>query len=72
MKVAIYLRTSTAEQHPEKQEQECIELAKAKGYIIAGVYLEQLSAYKQIDRPKYDAIKDMARKGEIQAVIVWA
>ena len=72
MKADIYLRTSTTEQHPEKQKQECLEFAKRKGYEIGNIYLEQLSGYKQIDRPKYNEVKERARQGEIQAVIVWA
>lgn len=72
MKADIYLRTSTTEQHPEKQKQECLEFAKRKGYEIGEVYLEQLSGFKQIERPYYNEIKERARQGKIQAVIVWA
>ena len=72
MKADIYLRTSTTEQHPEKQKQECLEFAKRKGYEIGEIYLEQLSGYKQIDRPYYNEVKERARQGKIQAVIVWA
>jgi len=68
----IYLRTSTTEQHPEKQKQECLEFAKRRGYEIGEIYLEQLSGYKQIDRPNYNEVKERARQGKIQAVIVWA
>jgi len=71
-KAIIYLRTSTEEQHPEKQEQECIALANNKGYEILDIKIEKLSAYKQIVRPEYESIKELARKGEIKAVIVWA
>ncbi len=53
MKADIYLRTSTLEQHPEKQKQECLELLKNKGYELGNIYLEKLSGYKQIQRPKY-------------------
>ena len=72
MKAAIYLRTSTTEQHPEKQEADCRQFAISRGYEIEGVFYEQLSGYKQIVRPIYEQIKDKAHKGHIQAVIVWA
>lgn len=72
MRVAIYLRTSTNEQFPEKQKAECEEFAKNRGYEIQEVHYEQISAYKEKVRPEYEKIKEKARKGEIQAVIVWA
>jgi len=74
MKAAIYLRTSTLDQHPEKQKKDCLEFAKNRGYEVyeQDIFYEHLSGYKQIDRPKYDEIKSKAFKGEIKAVIVWA
>jgi len=72
MKAIIYLRTSTEEQNPENQKEECLEFAKNRGYEVEEVVLEKLSGFKQIDRPKYEKVKEMARKGEINAVIVWA
>lgn len=72
MKCAIYLRVSSLEQDPEKQKDECLTFAKSRGYGIEGIYIEQLSGYKQIVRPVYDEVKAKAFRGEIQAVIVWA
>lgn len=72
MKAAIYLRTSTEEQNPELQQKPCEEFAQSRGYDVAGVFLEQLSGYKQVSRPFYDKVKEMARNREIDAVIVWA
>lgn len=72
MKTAIYLRTSTTEQDPEKQKQECLELARNKGYDVIEICHEQISGFKNVPRPEYEKIKEMARKGEINAVIVWA
>ena len=71
-KVVIYLRTSTEDQEPENQKRECIRFAENRGYEVKEVLLERLSGFKQVDRPKYEKIKEMARKGEIKAVIVWA
>jgi DNA invertase Pin-like site-specific DNA recombinase len=72
MKACIYLRTSTEEQHPENQLKECQEFAKSKGYEVVEVLSEQLSGFKDISRPEYEKVKEKARKGEINAVIVWA
>ncbi len=72
MKASIYLRTSTIEQHPQKQEEACRKFAQSRGYEIEGVYLEKVSGYKKVEREKYEQIKQKAYKGEIQAVIVWA
>ncbi len=71
-KAIIYLRTSTEDQEPENQKRECLKFAENRGYEVEEVLLEKLSGFKQVDRPKYEKIKEMARKGEIKAVIVWA
>ena len=71
-KAIIYLRTSTEEQEPENQKKECLEFAKNRGYEVEEILLEKLSGFKQVERPKYEKVKEMARKGEIKAVIVWA
>lgn len=72
MKAVIYLRTSTKEQNPENQKEECLRFAKNRGYEVLEVLQEELSGFKDIIRPNYEKVVQMARKGEIQAVIVWA
>ena len=71
-KAIIYNRVSTTEQNPENQLQDCLEFAKNKNYEVKEVLVEKLSGFKQIDRPKYEKVKEMARKGEIKAIVVWA
>lgn len=72
MKAVVYLRTSTKEQNPENQKEECLRFAKNRGYEVLEVLQEELSGFKDIIRPNYEKVVQMARKGEIQAVIVWA
>ncbi|TRZ50127.1 MAG: recombinase family protein [Dehalococcoidia bacterium] len=72
MKAIIYVRTSTTEQTPENQIAACKQFALSRGYEVVDVFMEQLSGYKDIERPKYNEIKERAYVGEIQAVIVWA
>ena len=73
MNCAIYLRTSTLEQHPEAQLQVCKQFAESRGYNIVQIYEEKLSGFKtDIIRPEYEAVKKSAFTGEIKAVVVWA
>ena len=73
MNAAIYLRVSTKDQDPDLQKKECIAFAKNKGYKIVAIFKEELSGFKKdVFRPDYEAVKEMARKGEINAVVVWA
>lgn len=69
---AIYCRVSTEEQHADKQKPDCIEFCKSKGYEIITIEEEKLSGFKNVERPKYEIIKELARRGEIKAVVVWA
>lgn len=72
-RAAIYMRTSTVEQHPENQLNACRAFAHSRGYHVSGEYIEQLSGWKQdVERPKYEEVKRRAHAGEIDAVIVWA
>lgn len=71
-KCVNYLRTSTTIQDAGLQAEETKKLANQKGYEIVAVFEEKLSAFKQVERPYYEKVKEMARKREIDAVIVWA
>ena len=72
MKAVIYLRTSTKDQNPENQKNECLMFSKNRNYEVIEILQEELSGFKDIVRPNYDKVVQMARNGEIQAVIVWA
>jgi len=72
MKAIIYNRVSTKEQNPENQKAECLLFAKNRGYEVIEILSEELSGFKDINRPQYEKAIEMARKGEIQAVICWS
>jgi len=72
MKVAIYCRVSTNEQDAKLQISECNKFAKNRGFEIYNTYVENLSGFKDIKRDKYTEVKNLARKGIIKGVIVWA
>ena len=73
MKCVLYIRTSTAEQQfPEKQISDCKAFAETRGYEVIEILQEKLSAFKKVERPQYEKVKQLAHEGKIQAVIVWA
>jgi putative DNA-invertase from lambdoid prophage Rac len=69
----IYLRTSTEEQHPENQLDDCRRFAVSRGYRVEREFVEQLSAWKKdLKRPDYEEVRRLATAGSIDAVIVWS
>ena len=68
----IYLRTSTKEQNPKLQEEDCVNFCKNKGWEVVGVYTEQVSAFKKdVKREQRDIVVERARLGEVQHIVVW-
>jgi len=63
----MYIRTSTEEQHPENQIEDCKTLIKDDYEILK----EQQSAFKDKDRPIFESIRLRISKGEITDLIVW-
>ncbi len=71
----IYLRTSTREQHPENQLEDCLTFAESRGYDVPEkyIFIEQVSAYRDPDkRTKYKKVKELAHEGKIKAVVCWS
>jgi len=68
-KAAIYLRVSTERQAVENQRAEVEQLVRARGFEPV-VYEEVESAAKA--RPVLDKMLDDARRGQVQAVALWA
>ena len=69
LKVAIYCRVSTADQHPEKQEQQCGEYCKRMGYTVHKVYTDTISGTKDSRPALNDLLKDL-RHFKFNAVMV--
>jgi len=63
MKAVIYVRTSTSEQFPEKQISDCKAFAEARGYEVIEILQEKLSAFKKVERPQYEKVKQLAHEG---------
>jgi DNA invertase Pin-like site-specific DNA recombinase len=70
-RAAIYLRVSTADQHPETQLYDLRELAAQRGFEIAGEYRDQISGAKA-RRPGLDRMMTDARRGRFDIVLVWS
>lgn len=70
MRAAIYARVSTHDQNTiPMQVKKCQEYAKARNWIVSHVMKDIASGAKQ--RPQRDDILKLARKREIDTVIVW-
>ncbi len=71
MKVIIYLRTSTKDQNPELQKEDCIKFCQERGIEIAEIVQEQGSAYKlEKIRPKWESVVKRA-KNEKLSIVLW-
>ena len=72
MKTAIYLRTSTEEQHPENQLADCNIIAERLGDKDCKVFEEQKSAWKDdYKRDVFNEVRQLIKKREIKSLIVW-
>ena len=70
MRAALYLRTSTTEQHTKNQRPELEQLAAARGWIIAAAYEEQVSAAKA--RPALQRLLSDAHRCAFDVLLVWS
>lgn len=70
MKTALYFRVSTTDQTNECQVPEVMALVAAKGWTVVKRYEEKVSAVKY--RPEYEKMKQAARDGEFEVLVVWA
>jgi DNA invertase Pin-like site-specific DNA recombinase len=70
-RVALYLRTSTLDQHPETQLYDLRQMAAQRGYEIAREYTDQIGGTKS-KRPGLDQMMADARRGQFDLVLVWA
>lgn len=69
MKVAIYVRTSTEEQTPELQIDDCKSINK---YGEPEIFMDKQSAWKDhIERDKFNELKKQIKKKSITHLIVW-
>jgi DNA invertase Pin-like site-specific DNA recombinase len=70
-RVALYLRVSTVDQHPESQLHDLRGLAAQRGFEIVEEYTDRISGVKA-KRPGLDQLMADARRGKFDVVMVWA
>lgn len=76
MKAAIYARISDDKVGDAagvaRQEADCRALCEARGWEVAGVYVDNdVSAYSGRKRPRYEAMKDAISAGAVDALVAW-
>lgn len=70
MSKAVYIRTSTEEQSPENQKQDCFSLLNNSKDVE--IYLEKQSAWKDNkEREVFETLKKDISKGKVERLVVW-
>lgn len=69
--VALYLRVSSVDQHPETQLYDLRAMAQQRDFQIVAEYTDRISGTKA-RRPGLDDLLRDARRGRFQVVLVWA
>ena len=73
MKVALYLRVSSGEQTTENQRQQLESYARSRGWIIAGTYTEQESAWRSGHQKELGKLRKELRNGSRYDILLcWA
>jgi DNA invertase Pin-like site-specific DNA recombinase len=70
-RVALYLRVSTLDQHPETQVLDLRQLAMQRGLEMVEEYTDRISGARA-KRPGLDQLMADARHGKFDVVMVWA
>ena len=70
-RVALYMRVSTVDQHPENQVHDLHQLASQRGFQIVHEYTDKISGSKA-RRPGLDQLLADARRGEFDVLLIWS
>ena len=70
-RVALYLRVSTLDQHPETQLYDLRQMAQQRGYQVVEEFTDRISG-ATAKRPGLDSMMSDARRGRFDVVLVWA
>ena len=70
-RVALYARVSTRDQDPTNQLLDLRANALARGWTIAGEYVDIGISGSKDNRPQLNALMNLARKRKLDAVFVW-
>ncbi len=77
MKAALYARVSTKEQKEEgssleTQVEDCLKFASKNGYSVDGLVFKEDWTGATLDRPELDAVRNLVRNRDIDALIAYA
>ena len=70
MRIGIYARVSTTDQHCEQQLHDLRQYAAARGWTIEAEYVDKMSGTKDT-RPAMTRLMAAARRRAVDAVLVW-
>lgn len=70
-RVAIYARVSTKDQTAESQLRDLRELCARKGWTDPQEFVDEGISGTKRNRPRLDAMMDLARHNKLEAVLVW-
>jgi DNA invertase Pin-like site-specific DNA recombinase len=71
VKVALYLRVSTAEQNPESQELDVRQFVTGRGWDVTGTYQDVGVSGARERRAALDQLLRDAWQGKFEAVVAW-
>ena len=70
-RAAVYLRVSSPGQSTENQLSACTQFAESRGWQVVKIFSEEVSGFKDVERPVRDQLLKEARSGAFHHVIVW-
>jgi len=70
-RVALYMRVSTVDQHPENQVYDLHQFASQRGFEIVREYTDKISGSKA-RRPGLDQLLADARRGQFDVLLIWS
>jgi DNA invertase Pin-like site-specific DNA recombinase len=71
LRAAVYARVSTRDQNTKQQLRELRAYCAARGWQLAGEFVDHGVSGKKASRPEMDKLIALARQRKIDAVIVW-
>jgi len=71
-RAALYLRTSTVEQHPENQREALMQLAQQRRWTVVHEYRDHGYSGARARRPQLDRLLADARRGQFEVIAVWS
>jgi DNA invertase Pin-like site-specific DNA recombinase len=70
-RAVLYMRVSSADQHPESRLHDLRMMAAQRGYEIVREYTDKISGIRA-KRPGLDQLMRDARRGQFDVLLVWA